>query len=1133
MAKAKRKPKGTGRSNLIKAKNYVRGSNNKLFAVSEVRQSLSGSELKSFASWIASLSSVRPIKDTFFPAEITYINKSGVFKPISNSQLIDWYVGLLDSFSGKLKKFLEIKKDIEKLLKKGELEKTRKMLESVDQEFGCTLWSIRLRVALIAVEEGLEGQKNYVQEILDKNLNGVIRFLVYYWSVRAEDKMAAPRFYQLFEHIVESADLSVPTIAFTEHYLLGNTDVSKNAEDSFYLISGLPLIDQYEFVINYLIELQVENKKIGKWLKLAQLSKLTDCDHRLQKLMAANQDNYTFPETAFNAVFSAREDLLNGIIPNRKSLQTDSLEDTVEINNCFSFFDEASFLDPESSKLVLPGELGEDEAIKLFKKGLMFDSTETGCWLRVVAAKKIFDPNNYDFSFEVKRFFTSEAIDVYGFYEDGLLSKNLAQRLIKEDTSVYVKWHAFMAGVEPSFDQSSCTNDSCYFSSIANLKNLWDQEEYEEVILQTHRIIVGEKFLDPSTAMSYQIKAKIELGNIEGALKDIVDFYFFRLDVARSLPFDKLNKAISKSERHSISSNIELPIFYHILVEEFGADVSSLRAYSYEDFLISKGVCKPSEESKIYGCIDRKKVIFYLKNICVQEVMQFSFYFQKSKELEDERIRVCNLLADLDPMNATIYEEELRNLVRNSHIQSAIKQLRQSKISIDENEIRKWAGENLKQDYERLQDLIRSGQRITREGFKETLLNALKGDVIEPSAFSVPENESGQLLKELLSSFIRESYSNQEHGLDCYLSMRIRHGTLSGQLRNPVEEEFLITKRSSDDGKYHENEFWKRRLEGRLTKGDLEEVLFFLETFSVEIDEYIEYVTENLIQIKSPKKTSGLFEPLIPTTNIMALAYDIESGLSFDDFVDSAFQVFWTIVEADLKRVRAFFVSSGKDNFKAIFANLESKFEKFESDEVLLNLKDASKLCFTRLSSALDRVSEWFELPKPANDITFAMDELIEVGLESVKALHSDFDPIIKKDVSDIPKLSNALNLFSDMFFIIFENIYKHGGISTDPTVRVYCELDGDNIVTTVKNELDLSDADIERNIQKLNDVRHRLYGREYGQALRSEGGTGFFKLRKLIEGDGSVESRLEFGIEDNLFFVVVRNHVSILDVKE
>lgn len=403
--------------------------------------------------------------------------------------------------------------------------------------------------------------------------------------------------------------------------------------------------------------------------------------------------------------------------------------------------------------------------------------------------------------------------------------------------------------------------------------------------------------------------------------------------------------------------------------------------------------------------------------------MQFSIYFSGSKQLQEERVKICNLLIELDPDNSELYEDELRALVRNSHIQSAVKQLQQSKISIDENEIKRWAEEAFIQDFGRLQELIKSGQRIAGYDFRQSLLEALRSNSLDKSLFEIPESEAGQLLQDMVTQIIREAYLNQENGLDCYLSMRIRHGTLSGQLRNPVEEERLITKKTVEGDAYQLNEYWEDRLIGRLDDVQIRRIMDSLENFSRRFDDKVSYITEELIQIRRNEKENGLFVPIISNVYILDLAHDIENGISFREFVERCFVIFWYTVDNDLRNVQNYFSQDVKPEFHEIFTELESNISSFAEDDFVSNLRDASRLCFTKLTSALDRVSEWFELPKPVTEIIFEIDELIEIGLESVKALHSDFNPNIHKNIKGIPPLKSALNVFSDIF-LLFSKIY-------------------------------------------------------------------------------------------------------------
>jgi hypothetical protein len=59
--------------------------------------------------------------------------------------------------------------------------------------------------------------------------------------------------------------------------------------------------------------------------------------------------------------------------------------------------------------------------------------------------------------------------------------------------------------------------------------------------------------------------------------------------------------------------------------------------------------------------------------------------------------------------------------------------------------------------------------------------------------------------------FVRDNFvSNNEFGLDAYLSTRIRHGTLPNHIRSVFEIYNLVT--AQTDGNYANNDFWQERL---------------------------------------------------------------------------------------------------------------------------------------------------------------------------------------------------------------------------------------------------------------------------------------------------------------------------------
>src|ERR1019366_10442620 len=74
-----------------------------------------------------------------------------------------------------------------------------------------------------------------------------------------------------------------------------------------------------------------------------------------------------------------------------------------------------------------------------------------------------------------------------------------------------------------------------------------------------------------------------------------------------------------------------------------------------------------------------------------------------------------------------------------------------------------------------------------------------------------------KIFNELKAKFI----SSNEYGLDSYLSVWIRHGTLAGQIRSVFERQHLITRRDATGNRYHRNEYWINRLE--IYQWDVEE----------------------------------------------------------------------------------------------------------------------------------------------------------------------------------------------------------------------------------------------------------------------------------------------------------------------
>ncbi len=99
------------------------------------------------------------------------------------------------------------------------------------------------------------------------------------------------------------------------------------------------------------------------------------------------------------------------------------------------------------------------------------------------------------------------------------------------------------------------------------------------------------------------------------------------------------------------------------------------------------------------------------------------------------------------------------------------------------------------------------------------------------------------MFAEVTNEFLRG-----DHGLNAYLSTRVRHGKLSNALRKPVADEFLVTERKVGTSDYVPNDYWDSALTA-LTNEERANVLHVLEKFAASIDSIIAYVRDSLIQV--------------------------------------------------------------------------------------------------------------------------------------------------------------------------------------------------------------------------------------------------------------------------------------------
>jgi hypothetical protein len=351
---------------------------------------------------------------------------------------------------------------------------------------------------------------------------------------------------------------------------------------------------------------------------------------------------------------------------------------------------------------------------------------------------------------------------------------------------------------------------------------------------------------------------------------------------------------------------------------------------------------------------------------------------------------------------------------------------------------------------------------------------------------------------ELRDTFI----SSKEYGLDSYLSVRIRHGTLSGELRKPFESENLITQRNVKTNYYDENEYWKRNLNINIEL--MEQIQLKLNELSLKIDELTSIVKDHWIQIKTEKTSAsnGLFDYSYTDKQLLTLYNKYINITVYEDFINEVFSDLIEKTELNLKLIRTTILVDLKGNLFDILNELHGYINALPEKTKLTALSTAIANCKTNVQTMLDKISRWFIFAPDKKISEFNITYAIETGIEILnnvyrKKLNSsivaDFNPNID---------GKYFTSFVDVIYILLDNIVKHSQLTyEDIRVAIASKETNSRLVLNISNNL-ASGFQVDDTIKKMIPIKEDIFKRTITDKFSKEGGSGLLKVKKILQYD-------------------------------
>jgi hypothetical protein len=915
---------------------------------------------------------------------------------------LQWTAVTIANHADALNKFFTLRQDCERHFLLGSFEAAAKSRDEIDSLCGLSLWGLQAKFLLLEYSLGLEANTRHRSDLnSQKGLHIFVQVISNYLSMRAERQLSHENYQHKLAKYLSSFDEYPQVKVFFEH-TLGREGVEFETRDEdmvLYYLSDGSLIDRCLHTVTLLQRLFTANlsdtelvlpsaklicssldipatRNLAALMPLALPTRVTPLDLKLLQAL----DHYTEGHYVRSAELSGQlllqlptsvqvfELYVKSVIFSGKPFESPFPADSPAIEIARAI--DSVFRKANNYAQAL-------ETLSRAAKALRLTPLATG--LRYLLASER-SPG------------TARRSEQLAILDSQFLDPKLC--LVPAEPQLRLEVHkrlapAFPASLTMDFlsrllaplDQGATP---VFPDRLANERKirytattLLERGDYNSATPLLEKLYAGRRkpgepltypLYDEIVALTYDAYLRAE--NIQGALDVYVDNFLDQPLTIHGLDVLALLKLIERTPRPALAGNIKLPIFYAATVTN---PQSSF--VPYDNFLAAHGCRRPTDLMPQASQFPRAFLTYFLSRVCTQTVMAGSFHFTGTESLENERLQILQYLCRTDPANRPAYSEEIDEITQRQFIRRGIQKLDEGRIYVDEAGIRRAGEKLLAENFRRYLDISSlkgiEALRLLDSNIKKVVPSSPSGHHAPAQKIDIEKLEAEgvrviflshyALFKELFIDVRDRFISSSEYGLDSYLSVRIRHGTLQGQLRSRFEAFHLLTQRNADTGEYLPNAYWEAELSACSSeeKGFVQSLLAAL---SRDIDDLTRRLKDETIQVRTETRNpKGLFDFRFEDDCLFPLFTErFESITSFSEFMDKVFACLWTRTEEGCARMRGYISRELKSEFVRRLTALQTDLRSHLQPGAASELQAAIINGLTAVQNECDRIARWF-----------------------------------------------------------------------------------------------------------------------------------------------------------------------------
>lgn len=1067
---------------------------------------------------------------------------------VNNSNLeneINWTLLSVRKYKDVINLFLEKKTEYDCALLKGKYDDAEIILDDIEEKISISIWSIENRFLLIELRKGLKENTNFLNEINTNNNKHFIHHFAHFFSIKAEKELSVNRY----------------QVSFLKFFF---PLIEKGLQEDFeyYLFKLDPFFKHNYEHLPKILAFENYNSIIDKYLTLSRVFKYSIIAIKKEdsdtKQMLSNRINYLSKK-----VVDTQLERLNSIIDDTFANYSLTLND-IHCIKCLDLYTIGEYQKAQdiAKEILLKNPLNV-ELYVIYVKSLLLQNKEfvffdrESSYLQIIL-KTLYDlyrkeKNPVDLGIILKKI----AYNLSNISEISYFLIDIVKTEIEKDTSFkriaiinssfinpllssitekpqdYLRWlldyfpdsstiNLLLAIEENSFENIKKINIPTDRVRTYKALNLQKNGDYEAAAR------IWEDELRAENLSNFQIEkilinlfySKAELGQFDYCIKLYVKYYFINKYLVLRLNVNIVKEQIKKNKYKNVDYSIILPIFFY-LIQADDYDIHT----AYECFLLSVEVEKPSQlTAKIGECDDN--TLFFLKNICTLEIFKHSPFITSTYNKLNERIALCQYLQSVDLNNKKQYIEEENLLSKRLIIQKGLQEIDESKIYVNQASIIQNELKDLKSIFNRyisIKQLSNEKEVAFINLGSEKIFSASLQDDKNSEEIEFSKDPQYDIFKEMFYE-VRDKFLYSKYGLKLYLSARIRHGVLLGELRPEFEILHLVTEKEKASDFYKVNKEWKH-IEPFCGDNTYSNFNKYLSNFSRQIDQIIndELLDKYLLIRTEEENSEGWLNYEFDEVELQILySLMFKSITSYDEFVNKIFEELWQRTEHNLKDIQYKIKEDFRNLFFDAIQSLEISLHDLNIDSLITDLYSNLTDVKIKIENKLNKIARWFTITDTQiSDSEFT--KIIEVCYESLHNHYTSKELILLKNIScDSPIKGQFYTHFVDLFRIFFQNILDY---SIEGNVEATLDITKSEriILITVQNHLrDDENIDILREkININNDLRRSQLDKQ----------SGLYKALNIIKTNFENENNeLRLDIRDGKFCVeVILYHENLL----